>query len=811
MKFSYNWLKELSGTEKSPEALAQLLLSHAFEVEEVKKYEHGLDGVVVGEVLKAEPHPNAERLKVIEVKVSGSTIRSFFHVGDGKPLRIVCGAPNVAAGQKVAVALPGAKLPARNASRGEADGPNDTEIRETEIRGVRSSGMVCAKDELGLGTDHEGIWVLTADTEIGRPLAHVLGLDDTILDVKILPNRGTDALSHYGLAREIAALERRPFPAEEMFAKHIPEREGDGAWSIEVENTKACPSYAGLVFHLGDGGFGLPFPVLGRMTMLGYHLIHHAADIANYLSLLYGQPMHAFDANKLSGKTITVRFAKPGETLVLLDGRDVVLSTEDLVIADSQGPVALAGIMGGQLSAVSPDTKEVFFEIANFNPVLIRRSRVRHGLSSASAYLFEHGADVSWPSKLRGEVIAHFTALLGAKYQDGVSRFEPLTGKNREIVFPFDRIAGLLGVDIPEKEVLSLLQALSLGAEVSGANLRVIVPLFRPDLENEADIIEEIGRVYGYEHVIPSAPRLAVVPHTKNKEVSLERDMKEYLAAAGFDEIMTYSFYGKNLLLQSGVPEESHLALENPMNPDQTSLRAKLLPGVLEKAIENMPRTNDFRIFEFGRVYFREGESVREEDRVAFALSVKETHPGDAFLSQKGEIERLLGFLRAQREVSFRRVTEVSPLFHPGRSACIVVQETVVGVIGEAHPSFVRKLGSRKLAIAELSFPALVRAVGAPIVLVPIGKFPFVTRDISLIVPQDIAIGDLMRVIREAGAPLLRQVEFFDVYEKGAAKNVAFHLAFGADDRTIEGEDAEGAFQDIVKAAERAFGAKLVL
>lgn len=796
MLFSYNWLKELSGTEKSPEELAELLLARAFEVEGVKKYEHGLDGVVVGEVLKAEPHPNAERLKVTEVRVSGSAIRSFLHIGDGKPLGIVCGAPNVAVGQKVAVALPGAKL------------PNGMEMKETEIRGVKSAGMICAQDELGLGTDHEGIWVLPDDTEVGEPLAEAMGLDDTLLDVKILPNRGTDALSHYGLAREIAALEGREFPFEGMFAKNIPERAGDGEWSVAIDTAKACVAYAGLSFRLTNGVSGLPLPMLGRMMMLGHHVIHGAADVANHLSLLYGQPMHAFDADKLSGKKITVRFAKAGEKLILLDDREIVLSGGDLVIADAKGPVALAGIMGGKDSAVSAETKEVFFEIANFDPATIRRSRVRHGLSTDAAYLFEHGADPSWPSKLRGEVIAHFTDLFGAEYQGGVSVFAAGTSKEKEIVFPFARIEGLLGVVVPQEKALSILRSLSIGAEIRGRKLHATVPSFRPDLKNEADIVEEIGRVYGYEHIVPSAPRLPVVSREKNTDASLERGLKEYLACAGFDEIMTYSFYGRDLLGQSGVPEDVHLTLENPMNPDQTYLRAKLLPSVLDKAIENMPRVDGFRIFEFGRVYSHEGGSVREEKRIASALSLKETNSGEAFLAQKGEIERLFGFFHTDETISFRPAADVSPLFHPGRTAHIMAGEEVIGVVGEAHPSFVRKSGSRKIAIAELSFPALLRLYGSPITLKPIPRFPSVSRDISLVVPKNVAVGDLARVIRESGAPLLRDAGFFDVYEKGAEKNVAFHLSFGADDRTIEGEAAEAALEGIVRAAEKAFGAK---
>lgn len=787
MKFSYNWLKELSGTEKSPEELAELLMSRAFEVESVEKYGHHLGNVVIGEVLKCEPHPNADRLKVTEVST-----------GDGTR-QIVCGAPNVAAGQKVAVALPGAVL------------PNGMEISEAEIRGATSLGMICAQDELGFGTDHEGIWVLPADAKVGMTLASAMALDDTLLDVKILPNRGCDALSHFGLAREIAALEGHGFPSEGMFAGEVPERTGDGGWSVAIDAGEACSAYVGLSFRLSDGVAGLTLPMFGRMMMLGRHAIHPAADIANFLSLLFGQPMHAFDADKLSGKKIVVRFAEPGEKLVLLDDREIVLSGDDLVIADGDGPVALAGIMGGRDSAVSDGTKEVFFEIAHFAPVTIRRSRVRHGLATDAAYLFEHGVDLSWPSKLRGEIVARFTGPLGAEYRGGVSVSATDAPEEREITLPFSRIEGLLGIAIPEEKVLSILRSLSIGAEIHDGNLRVVAPSFRPDLVKEADIVEEIGRVYGYEHIAPIAPSMPLTVSEKNTGKSLERSMKEFLAHRGWDEIMTYSFYGRDLLIQGGVPEEAHLPLENPMNPDQAYLRAKLLPTVLEKAIGNLPRADRFRIFESGRIYFRDGESVREEERIAFALSLKESVSGEAFLAQKGEIEGLFGFLRAGDTVSFRPATEVSPLFHPGRTAHIMVGSELVGTVGEAHPSFVRKSGSRKIAIAELSFEALLRSVGSPILMRPISKFPSVSRDISLVVPKDVPVGEVTRIIREAGTPLLLAAEFFDVYAKGGEKNVAFHLSFGTDDRTIEGKEAEETFQRIVSATEQALGARLAL
>ncbi|MBP9751686.1 MAG: phenylalanine--tRNA ligase subunit beta [Candidatus Moranbacteria bacterium] len=805
MKFSYNWLKELSGTEKSPEELAALLLARSFEVEEVKKFEQGLGSVVIGEVLETMPHPDANRLKVTQVRVAPTPqsrgLDSSPRAGEQEKsiFQIVCGAPNVAAGQKVAVALPGAKL------------PNGAEIQEAEIRGVKSSGMICALDELGFGTDHEGIWVLPDDSTVGMPLAEAMGLDDSIIDVKILPNRGTDALSHYGLARELSALEGRPFPSEGMFVKECPERMGDGGMAVTVENEEICAAYTGLSFRLAEERTGLPLPMLGRMVALGVYIIHPAADIANFLSLLYGQPMHAFDAAKLFGKKIVVRFAKEGEKLLLLDGREITLTKEDLVIADANGLVALAGIMGGKESAVSAGTEDVFFEIANFDPKTIRKSRVRHGMATNASYLFEHGVDRSWPEKLSGEVVSRFSEWLGAEYRGDVSIRGAEAAGDRKVVLSFARIEGILGVAVPGEDTLSILRLLSIGVDIRGEELHLTIPSFRPDLVNEADIVEEIGRVYGYEHILPVAPMLPLVSREQNRERALERSLMEYLAHAGWDEIMTYSFYGKDLLAWSGVPEEAHLALENPMNPSQAYLRAKLLPTVFEKALENMARTDRFKIFESGRIHFIEEESVREEKRIAFALSLRESVSGGAFFSLKGETKRLFDVLGMSGRISFEPTGEVPPLFHPGRTARVMVDGEPIGVIGEAHPSFTKKFGLRRIAIAELSFPILFRLSGTPIVMSPIPKFPYVSRDISLVVPSEVSFTDLEKTIVTAGGDLLRECTFFDLYEKGKEKNIAFHLSFGADDRTIGSNEADEAFQSIVSAAEKGFGAKLSL
>ncbi len=787
MKFSYNWLTELSGTKKSPEELAELLLTHSFEVEEVRPYEHGLSGVVVGEVVAIAPHPNADRLRVAQVS-TGEESR-----------QIVCGAPNIAVGQKVAVVMPGTKL------------QNGMEIEAAEIRGASSLGMIASEEELGIGQGKEGIVVLPPDSPVGSPLATLLGLDDVIVDVKILPNRGRDALSHFGLAREISALEGRildlPFP-QERFSSEQGVRD---AFTLSVEAKSACLFYAGLLFDLSTEKKSISLEMKGRMLMLGHHSLFPAVDLAQYYSLLYGQPMHVFDADKISGRSLSVRFAHPGEVLTVLSGHEITLSGEDIVIADSKGPIALAGISGGKESAVSEETKSVWVEMANFDPAVIRRSRVRHGLPTAAAYLFEHGVDPIWPAILPSSLIPSFEKTLGAQYKGGV-RYQGSEEKEKRVIhFSFDRIESTLGIVIPKEKVISLLRGLSIGVEMSGEEMTLSIPSFRSDLLDEVDIIEEIGRVYGYEHISPSIPLVPLLLSEENKEEQMSRVALSECAALGFDEIMTYSFYGKEEREESGVPLDEHLRLRNPMNPDQAYMRAKLLPMLFRKMRENMYRSESLRLVERGKVFFREGAAPREEDHLALALSEKESDASEIFFRLKGMAEHLLEVLRIDTEIAFVHAKSAPSFFHPGKTAQVVVEGKVIGIIGEAHPDCMKKFGARKMAGAEFSLDAIRDLSLRPRSMRPLPKFPFVTRDISLRVPEAVTVASLEEVIRRAGPPLLKECVFFDVYEKGREKNISFRLAFGAADRTIEKTESDHAFEHIVEEAESVLGAQLSL
>jgi phenylalanyl-tRNA synthetase beta chain len=785
MKFSYNWLKELSGTEKSPEELAELLLSHAFEVEELTRYEHGLRRVVVGEIMKVEPHPNADRLRVTEVMLGGITCQ------------IVCGAPNVAVGQKVAVATPGAKL------------PGGIEIAETEIRGVKSSGMICSEKELGLGTDASGILVLPSAAPDGVPIAELYGLEDTVLDVKILPNRGTDALSYFGLAREICALEGKTYTLEGNFDKLLRPDTDPVGYGLSIEAKDACGVYVGLVFDVVPAKESFPLEMIGKLIVSGMRSIDPATDITNYLLLLYGQPMHAFDADRIGGGRIVVRFARDGEEITLLDGSVKTLSTEDLVIADAEKPIALAGVMGGAETAITADTGRVFLEMANFDRVLVRKTRIRHGLATDAAYRFEHGADPHWPAILTGEVTGYFEMYAGATYagmlSEGVSE-----ERYRTITVSPERVEKVLGIPVPIGKMRHILETLSLSVEENGGVLSVSVPSFRSDLEDEWDLVEEIGRIVGYEKIPAVVPVLPVGLPAENREKCSERSLKEYFAGAGFDEIMTYSFYGEHEAVLSGVPLSAHLELENPMNDEQRYLRTKLLPQAVAKAVENLRFLASYRFFEFGRVYRKEvSGAVSEEKRMLLCLVGDESDKGSVFFSMKGEIENLLSRFR-MRNVSFERLDRVSSILHPSRVADILVDGESIGAVGEANPELFRKFGQgKRVAFAEFHFEKFQRHMGGPVEAEPLSKYPSVNRDLSFLVPVRTPANDMLETMRTVGGEYLSDIGLFDVYESDKGKSMAFHLAFRSDERTLEAGEVDAAIRSITEAVSAAHGGHL--
>ncbi|MDP3956951.1 MAG: phenylalanine--tRNA ligase subunit beta [bacterium] len=802
MRYSYNWLKELSGTKKSPEQLAELLMTHAFEVESIEKFQHGLDGVIVGKVVTLVKHPDADKLSVAEVEIKPNDIR-----------QIVCGAPNVTIGQKVAVAVPGTKL------------SGGIEIKVTEIRGVESRGMVCSAKELGLGDDHTGILVLPSDTPIGVSFVDHFGLEDSSMDVKILPDRGSDALAYQGLAREISALDGSTAPFLDKQTKTIKIPSANRAPQVVIEDKQGCLRYIGIAFEnitVEESSLWLKI----KLLLSGLRPINNVVDITNYLMLLTGQPMHAFDADQVSG-TVTIRRAKQAEQLTLLTGETKTLSSEDVVIADDKGVLALAGVMGGIVSAVTEKTKNIFLEIATFDGATIRRTKTRYNLPTDASYRFERGLDPNLPSEAAREAVALITSLTGGTFV-GMRDVYPQAAKETKIKLTLSRVENVLGTQIPQAQMIKYLTLLGLTVK-KGANkkiLDVIVSTRRPDLRDEWDLIEEIGRMYGYEKVVSVAPTLPLLPATLNPEKAFERRAKEYLGAAGFDEVMTYSFYGEKEVRGGHLPLESHLELSNPLSPDQKFLRMTLFPLLLQKAKENLRSLDVFDFFEWGSVFAKDPKTgVPIEFKSLGLLTVprnksaaKESlSKGDEpFYVMKGKIAAFFEAMHIDQEKISWELPEKFPdipvvaMLHPTRSAIFVCDGKPFGVIGEFHPKTLKAFGLEpRIAMAGFVAEDLLKLQKKEIIFTPLQKFPFAMRDISLIFPRKITVSEVERLLHEAGAPLLQKFELFDIYEHENEKNLAFHLSFGAPDRTLSSEEMDAAFDKIVTLAKERFAARL--
>jgi len=780
MRYPYKRLRELSGTERSPEELAKLVTFHAFEVEGFGPFPHGLDGVVVGHVRTAEPHPDADRLRVTTVVTEE----------EGEARTIVCGAPNVAAGQKVAVALPGTTL------------PNGAEIKEAAIRGVVSSGMICAEDELGLGELHEGILVLPEDAPVGIPLAEYLGLDDTVFEIDILPNRGCDALSLRGMAREISALEGRLFPEADDALPEAPEC----PVGIRIE-TERCLRYVGAVLE------GIPatspLPLRSLLLRSGLNTRDFAVDVTNAMLLTYGQPMHAFDADRIEGG-IVVRQAVDGEEMELLDGQKRTLSGEDIVIADDEGVIALAGVMGGARTAVSSETKRIVLEVASFDPSSIRKTATRHNLRSDSSYRFERFVDPERATAAAGEAIRIFEKH-GATLSGFSDRF-PKPTPTRSFPVPTSVFSELLGTEADLDDVKRKLGYLGLGIDGTDAEWTVSIPSFRPDLLDEWDIAEEVGRMTGYDRVPTITPSVALSSPSPDPTRVFSRELKSFLVSTGWDEIMTYPFYSEETAGRFGSSwADRHLRLENPMNADQAVFRSSLVPSLVGKVRENLRFFDSFRLFEVASVAER-GKDGDPSERKSLCLAVAVPKGRDAFPFLRGALDHLAGFARLGLVLEPVSETEGPAAYlHPARSARITDTEgRPIGIAGEFSPIEARRSGiTRSVAVAELSVEALGAGFGTTPTFRELPKYPYALRDLSFSVPAGVPVGDLIRVIGEV-SPLLRDVELFDIFAKGETKNVAFHLVFGHDDRTVTGEEVDAAILEISQKASEDFKASIL-
>ena len=819
MKISYSWLKEYISTELNPEEIARVLTSTGLEVEALEYVEPvkgGLEGVVVAEVLECTDHPDSDHLHVTKVSV-----------GEGEPLQVVCGAANVAAGQKVFLARIGARLPAEDGT--------EFKIKKSKIRGVESFGMICAEDELGIGSSHDGIMVLSDDAVPGTPAKDYLGLEtDAVFEIGLTPNR-IDAASHIGVARDLYAWLKTHGRAAAMTVPDVSSfttGEGDGT-KIEVEAPDGAPRYSGITLRgirVGDS----PEWLKKRLLSVGLRPINNIVDITNFVMLEAGLPMHAFDLGKVEGGKIVVRRACEGEKFVTLDGVERTLSAEDLMICDAVKPMCLAGVFGGEFSGISEGTTDIFIESAYFNPVSVRKSSKRHGLKTDASFRYERGADpflTDYAAKRAAMLVLDIAG--GSIDGDIVREFSGDIRRNT-VELDFKRMESLIGKPLGADAMLAILEALEFKVldktyDVSGAfsGVTVEVPSYRVDVTRECDVVEEILRIYGYDNVdFPERVRIAATSTVDNCQQRVSEVVSELLTSNGFREIMNNSLTkGEYYSKSESFPEGRSVLVLNPLSSELNVMRQSLLFGGFEVIAHNINRqTSCMRLYEFGSVYSKKRERIEHvediDEHKALALFVTGTtekswcspaEKSDCFML-KGYVELIVRRLGAEI-YSFEYSPAPADIFSEGLSYS--VQGRQVAVLGTVRPSVLKGFGIKQpVFAAEISFDALMMlARRNEIKYSPLPKFPEVRRDLALLVDESVTFADMRKVALKTGRKLLRHMTLFDVYRGDkipqGKKQYAISFVLRDADKTLTDNDVERFMDGMVKAFEKEFDAQL--
>ncbi len=790
MKFNEQWLREWVNPAVDTQTLSHQLTMLGLEVDAIEPVAAAFSGVVVGEVLSVEPHPDADKLRVCRV-----------NVGEAEALQIVCGAANVAAGMRVPAALIGAELPG-------------LKIKKSKLRGVESFGMLCSAAELGLAESASGLLPLPVDAAPGTCIREYLKLDDVAIEIGLTPNRA-DCLSVAGIAREAAVVNKMPLQALNVspVAPTIDER-----FSVSVEVSTACPRYLGRVIKGINAQAETPLWMRERLRRCGLRSISPTVDVTNYVLLELGQPMHAFDLNKLSGG-IQVRMAQQGETLKLLDGQDVTLNAETLVIADANGPVAMAGIMGGDESAVADDTTNIFLESAFFAPLAIVGKARGYGLHTDSSHRFERGVDPELAPKAMERATQLLLEIVGGAAGPVVEvcHHEALPARP-SIRLRRERIQRLLGFDAPAQDVRDMLASLQMKVEETADGWQVVPPSFRFDIEIEADLIEEIGRIYGYTQLPTELPVANLRVNLPQEALVDDSAMRKIMTQRGYLEAITYSFVdpGLQALIE---PEQKAINLANPISADMSQMRTSLWPGLLQAVSYNYKRQQSrVRLFEIGLKYSLQQNEIKEKNFIAGVITGavapeqwgQPTAKAD-FFDVKADVEALLDVTARRQAFEFRAATH--PALHPGQCADIIAPggETI-GRIGALHPSIQLKLGIKQpVFIFEIAVNEL-RAARLP-KFESMSKFPAIRRDLALVVDNEVSAQRVQATIRDVAGDCLTNLQLFDVYSgegvESGRKSLALGLTFQDSSRTLTDEEIEGMLETILSQLNQKLNASL--
>jgi len=790
VKFSEKWLREWVDPSMDTEELAHRLTMIGHEVDALEPQGRGLDGVVVGEVLDVQKHPNADRLSVCQVST-----------GSGDAVEVVCGAPNVTRGMKSPFAPAGTKL------------PNGMKLRRSKIRGVESNGMLCSAIEIGLGDESDGIVELPVEATTGQPLAEFLDLPDYSFDLDLTPNRG-DCFSVLGIARDVSAMTSTKMKDASVAPVAA---EIEDVHPVELAHPHGCPRFAARVIRNIDIAAESPVWLKERLRRSGLRSIHPVVDVTNYVMMELGQPLHAYDLALLKG-TIRPRLAEKGEKLTLLDEKEIELLPNTLVISDDSGAIGMAGIMGGFSTAVSGKTKDVFFEAAFFPPEIMAGVARQYGMHTDASMRFERGVDPLNQSRAierATELLLQISGgaagpLVDHHSEDHLPKRAPLTLRK-------ERLLRVLGVEIEAERVAQILTGLGLDTEPDDDGWCVNIPSYRFDIDVEDALVEEVARIYGYDE-IPEATAIGETPLATATESRIDLELvANTLVARDFQEVITYSFIDEetNTLFTGG---KSELVLSNPISSEMSVMRGSIWPGLLAAAAANVARQQDrVRVFEIGKTFHGTLDAPVEVTRIAGAVlgdNVGEQwgSPSQAvdFFDIKSDLVALLSMTGAAREFEFVAAEQLA--LQPGQVAKILRNGELAGVVGKLHPDVARQIGLDKGALLFELDADKTLAAHIP-VAENISKYPTIRRDIAVIVQEQVTAAELVGAAESAALELVRSVRIFDIYQgpgiEAGLKSVALGLILQETSRTLTDEDADTVMSAVLRKMQQDFGAEL--
>src|SRR5699024_5022720 len=759
--------------------------------------------LVVGYVEACEQHPNADKLNLCQVDV-----------GDEK-LQIICGAPNIRQGQKVIVAKPGAVL------------PGNVKIKKVKLRGVESNGMICSLQEIGIDEKYvpkdmeDGIFIFPENVEIGEDVNVLLNLNDAVLEFDLTPNRA-DCLSMMGVAYEVAAILDREIKFPDETVEMIDEK-AQNYISIDVENAELNPYYGDFIIKNVKVNQS-PLWLRNYLIAAGVRPINNVVDITNYVLLEYGQPLHAFDYDKLDTNQIVVRQAKENETMITLDGEERTLANKDLVITNGKEPIALAGVIGGASTEVSEETSTVSLEAAYFDSYTVRKTVTATGLRSEASTRYEKGVDPNRVKRAGLRACRLLEKIADGEVLTGCVEFDELDHSSRTVNINQKEINKRLGTDISNEEISEILRKLRFDFKQDNEDYELIIPTRRGDISIFEDMLEEIARIYGYDHLAYTLPQGASKPGALTERQRLKREIKQFMQGVGLSETVTYSLTNKSFVsrlispeIQAKQPEPAHIAM--PMTEDHYYLRLSLLPEMLKSLAYNFARKQtDLAFFELGTIFVTDEKPLtkqpEEKERLAGALSghwldhewQQEKKIVD-FYVMKGVIEALFEFL--ELEVEYKRLNH--PDLHPGRSAEILYKEKTIGFLGQLHPQLEKEMDLKETYVFDLNMDEILDVYEGTPSFIAIPKYPAIARDVAFVLDEEVPAGDVQIMIEELGAPLVKDVHVFDLYKGDnlpeGKKSVAYNLIYQDTHKTLKDAEVEESFQEIIQTVNDKFNA----